>query len=98
MITLKENETEKVLNGHSIQLTRILRVDESHRLVLRVRQAVTNKFCHVPLLSGSLKDHEEVTNARRDRYGCHGDSRQEDQVPLEVNKVDRHQEPRPLLN
>ena len=48
----------------SIQLTRILRLDESHRLVPRVRQAVTNKLCHVPLLSGSLKDHKQVLHVR----------------------------------
>ena len=61
VITLEEkNETEKILNGHSIQLTRILRMGESHRHEPRVRQAVTNKFCHVPVLSGLLKDHKEV--------------------------------------
>ena len=57
VITLEEkNEREKILNGHCIRLTRILCVGESHRHEPRVRQAVTNKFCPVPVLSGLLKD------------------------------------------
>ena len=61
VITLEEkNETEKILNGHSIQLTCILRVGESHKLESRVKQAVTNKYCNVPILFGLLKDHKEV--------------------------------------
>ena len=94
VITLEEkNETEKILNGHSIQLTRSLRIGESHRHEPRVKQAVTNKFCHVPVLSGLLKDHKEVlANTGRDRDSCHGARGQEDQVHVSEHggDVSRH--------
>ena len=45
---------------NSIQLTCILRVGESHKIESRVKQAVTNKCCNVPILFGLLKDHKEV--------------------------------------
>ena len=65
VITLKEKiKTENNLNAHCVQLARILRIGESHGHESRVRSAVTNRSCHVPVLSAMLKDHKPVPPGR----------------------------------
>ena len=57
VISLEDtNETERVLNAHAIQATRILRTGEDHGQGTWVRQAVTNKSCHVSIISGINKN------------------------------------------
>jgi len=56
-----QDETERVLNAHAIQATRILRTGENHGHGPRVRQAVTNKSCHVPVLSGTKITHKNIS-------------------------------------
>ena len=58
VITFKDKaRTERVLNGTTLQLGRILQMGEDHNHWDRTRQALTNKRCHVPVLSGMEKDH-----------------------------------------
>ena len=55
------DETERVLNAHAIQATRILRTGENHGHESRVRQAVTNMSYHVHVLSGIKKTHKNIS-------------------------------------
>ena len=62
-ISLEEKNTlENVLNGHSIQLSRILRIGESHKHCDRVKLAMTNHSCHVPVMAGFDKDHKQAAD------------------------------------
>ena len=49
---------EKILNGHTIQLGRILKVGEKWNHWPRVQSALRNKSCHIPVVSGYPKDHK----------------------------------------
>ena len=53
-----KKHTEDVLNGHTIQLGRILRVGENHGHESRVKSALLNKSCHVPIMFGLAKNHK----------------------------------------
>ena len=67
VITLKDRDkTERVLNGHSIQMTQILRTGENHGHEVRVWSAVTNHDGHVPVLYGMPK--ELVSLSRSDPW------------------------------
>ena len=59
VISLEEKQLiEKQLNGHTVQLARILEVGEAHGHWDRVKSALKNKDCHVPVLYGMVKDHK----------------------------------------
>ena len=59
-ITLAEkNSIENTLNGHTLQLGRILNMGANHGHEKRVEKALRNKYCHVPVLSGLDKDHKQ---------------------------------------
>ena len=61
VISLEERDkTERVLNGHCIQLTRILRMGQAHGHETRVHSAVKNHSCHVPVISGVKKTHKPL--------------------------------------
>ena len=51
---------ENVLNGHTLQLGRILKVGENWQHSKRVQSALRNKSCHVPVLYGQWKDHKNA--------------------------------------
>ena len=66
VITLSDkNTTERVLNGTTLQLGRILRMGENHNHWDRTKQALTNKKGHVPVLSGMEKDHKQVEEGQQ---------------------------------
>ena len=51
VISLEERDkTERILNGHCIQLTRILKMGQDHGHETQVRSAVTNHSCHMPVI------------------------------------------------
>ena len=59
VISLEEkNVIENTLNGHSLQLARILKIGQNGNDWNRVKSALTNKFGHVPVLYGLKKDHK----------------------------------------
>ena len=59
-ITLAEkNSIENILNGHTLQLGRILKMGANHGHEKRVEKALRNEYCHVPVLSGLDKDHKQ---------------------------------------
>ena len=59
IITLEEKkEIEHNLNGHTIQLGRILKIGKKHQHWERVKAALINKGGHVPSLYGLIKDHK----------------------------------------
>ena len=49
------------LNGHTLQLGRILTLGEEHNHWDRFKSALVNKFGHIPTLFGFLKDHKPST-------------------------------------
>ena len=62
VIDLEERaDIERKLNGHTLQLARILMLGEDHNHWDRFRSALTNKYGHIPTLSGFLKDHKPFT-------------------------------------
>ena len=66
VITLSDkNTTERVLNGTTLQLGRILSMGENHNHWDRTKQALNNKKCHVPVLSGMEKDHKQVQEGQQ---------------------------------
>ena len=61
IISLEDRtKLERQLNGHTLQLGRILKIGENHNHWDRVKSALINKFGHVPVLYGLLKDHKSV--------------------------------------
>ena len=54
----EKNNIEKKLNGHCLQLGRILKVGERWKHWPRVQKALKNSDCHIPVLSGYVKDHK----------------------------------------
>ena len=59
IITWKEKESiERRLNGHCIQLGRILRMGDKWEHWPRIKSAITNHDCHVPVTIGLEKDHK----------------------------------------
>ena len=56
---------ERVLNGTTLQLGRILQMGEDHNHWDRTKQALNNKKCHVPVLSGMEKDHKQVEEGQQ---------------------------------
>ena len=59
VISLEEkNVIENTLNGHSLQLARILKIGQNGNDWNRVKSALNNKFGHVPVLYGLKKDHK----------------------------------------
>ena len=62
VVTMKDrHDTERTLNGHTLQLGRILGVGENHRHWPRVKSALRNRSGHVPTLYGLIKDHKPVS-------------------------------------
>ena len=57
----EKTDLERKLNGHTLQLGRILKVGEKWKHWPRVQAALTNKSCHIPVLSGYPKDHKPVS-------------------------------------
>ena len=65
VLSWKEKEKiENNLNGHTIQAGRILKVGENYGHEDRVKNALRNKNCHVPEMSGLAKDHKEGIDER----------------------------------
>ena len=61
VITMDEkNNIERKLNGHCLQLGRILKVGERWKHWPRVQKALKNNDCHIPVLSGYVKDHKQT--------------------------------------
>ena len=59
IITLEDRKTvENQLNGHTLQLGRILKLGDNHRHWDRFRKALTNKYGHIPILYGLDKNHK----------------------------------------
>ena len=59
LITLKERKTiEDNLNGHTVQLGRILQMGKNHCHEDRFKSALINKDSHIPVLCGQKKDHK----------------------------------------
>ena len=54
-------DIERKLNGHTLQLGRILRIGSDHNHWERFKSALTNEYGHIPTLSGFLKDHKQHT-------------------------------------
>ena len=55
----EKEKLERNINGHTLQLGRILEVGENFQHEERVKNALRNKNCHVPGLAGLAKDHKE---------------------------------------
>ena len=55
----EKEKLERNINGHTLQLGRILEVGEKFHHEERVKNALRNKNCHVPGLAGLAKDHKE---------------------------------------
>ena len=49
---------ERELNGHSLQLGCSLKIGDKWNHWPRVKRALRNKFCHIPVLSGANKTHK----------------------------------------
>ena len=61
VITWKEKqELERKLNGFSLQLGRALKAGETWKHRPRIKTALKNEPCHIPILYGLMKDHKEV--------------------------------------
>ena len=61
VVTMRvRDETERSLNGHCLQLGRILLLGENHRHWPRMKSALRNRSGHVPVLYGMVKDHKKV--------------------------------------
>ena len=59
------NGVERLLNAHCLQLGRILKIGYNHKGHWdRVKSAFTNKFGHVPVLYGLVKDHKARTEGQ----------------------------------
>ena len=47
------------MNGHTLQLGRALKVGEKWKHWPRVKSALRNKYCHIPVLAGFMKTHKQ---------------------------------------
>ena len=55
----EKKSLEKSLNGHTLQLGRALKVGERWKHCSRVKSALRNKYCHIPVLAGFMKTHKQ---------------------------------------